>query len=756
MPTVLIPVFSYPPLNTGGTFRLLKFADYLPDAGWTPLVVAPDWSEANIQEGHYDPSLVGRSDVRVERVSIPHEDGPQAGLAAKASAFLRADIAWPYPRLEQKILARCREICRDEEIDIIFASSFPLSIHRIGKKLHREFDIPWVADHRDILDQDDATFAVQSVAVKWCYGLWQKRRLEQEAANSQSAAVVTTVSEGLAERLRTRNRAPVEVITNGFDPNDFSEFTNSKPKNSNLTITYAGSLFGERNPKVFLEGLELFLEKSVEGEKTPSVRVQFFGQSCDQIQPFLAARKKLKDQSDVIVRGGFLPHGEVLKKMAESDVLYLISHPQKGIVTGKIFEYLALGRPILSVPGDGDATDQILAETNAGKVAHTPQEVADALTQWYAEWSQEGTPKNTTREETLERYTRQALAGQLAGILDRVQQRYSAEPLVSIVIPAYNAAPFLERALQSVLDQTYTNYEVVFIDDGSEDDTSSVVERFSEKFGERLRYVHQENAGVSAARNHGIEIARGDWILFFDADDEMLPEMVQSFVKQTAEFPEATVVSGAAIYQRDTGSVRIPPEGKVTTGIVDFLRVSPKHSLTAAKIMARRDLLQQLGGFNTHLRMAEDIDLWGRLACSCPRYSTWCYLDQVVATYHHVHTSAVNTQPAKRWFKGEALPFSEELPEEFPEERRKAFRQFRQHHFLVLATQAALADDFPIVRRLLREAGAEPGNFGWWALSILAYVPGMRLCFQPFRWLLRQVQKRPDSRCFRLIKRLVR
>ncbi len=96
--------------------------------------------------------------------------------------------------------------------------------------------------------------------------------------------------------------------------------------------------------------------------------------------------------------------------------------------------------------------------------------------------------------------------------------------LISIVVPAYNNAPWLSRSLDSLLNQTYENLEIIVVDDGSTDDTGAVLERYTAK-DSRIRAIVQKNSGVTAARIHGVEVSRGDWIGFMDADDEAEPEM---------------------------------------------------------------------------------------------------------------------------------------------------------------------------------------------------------------------------------------
>lgn len=109
-----------------------------------------------------------------------------------------------------------------------------------------------------------------------------------------------------------------------------------------------------------------------------------------------------------------------------------------------------------------------------------------------------------------------------------------SEPKISVVIPTYNRAGCVGDAIDSVLSQTYADYEIIVVDDGSTDETRKTLERY----GDRIRYIHQENAGVSAARNRGIMEARGEWVAFLDSDDEWLPEKLSMQMECLSRHPD--------------------------------------------------------------------------------------------------------------------------------------------------------------------------------------------------------------------------
>jgi glycosyltransferase involved in cell wall biosynthesis len=202
-------------------------------------------------------------------------------------------------------------------------------------------------------------------------------------------------------------------------------------------------------------------------------------------------------------------------------------------------------------------------------------------------------------------------------------------PLVSVVVPAYNVAPFIPTALESVFAQTYAHHEVIVVNDGSPD--TAELERALSPYGERIRYVAQENRGPSAARNTGIRLARGELVAFLDADDALLPIFLEEHVSRALADPASSVFYG------DLETFGDVPEGGPTVmdlnpseGEVDFISlVMQRCNPTLCSVVRRRTLLEH-GLFDETLRRSEDFDLWLRLAHSGIRFN---YTRRVVARY---------------------------------------------------------------------------------------------------------------------------
>lgn len=184
---------------------------------------------------------------------------------------------------------------------------------------------------------------------------------------------------------------------------------------------------------------------------------------------------------------------------------------------------------------------------------------------------------------------------------------------VSVIIATYNAARFLEAAIESVLTQTYKHYEVIVVDDGSTDNTPAIVA----KFGKQCTYLWQANAGPSSARNHGISNSRGEVIAFLDADDAWLPNKLEAQVERLTERPEVGLLD-TAYYLCDEKlyPVRYQPATKLDKNALEDMFENFKTPLTSS-IVVRRELIQKVSGFDVSLRVMEDHDLCLRLAQLC-------------------------------------------------------------------------------------------------------------------------------------------
>lgn len=190
--------------------------------------------------------------------------------------------------------------------------------------------------------------------------------------------------------------------------------------------------------------------------------------------------------------------------------------------------------------------------------------------------------------------------------------------MISVVIPLYNKEKQIAHTLQSVFNQTFQNFEVVIVDDGSTDGSVAEVEKLSDS---RIRLIHQKNAGVSAARNRGIEEAKGDLIAFLDADDEWKPEYLATQYHLSQKYPNCSVFACNYEFRNMEGKVtptiirKLPFTGE--DGILSnyFEVASCSHPpICSISIMVRKSAIQAIGGFPVGIKSGEDLLTWARLA----------------------------------------------------------------------------------------------------------------------------------------------
>ena len=192
-------------------------------------------------------------------------------------------------------------------------------------------------------------------------------------------------------------------------------------------------------------------------------------------------------------------------------------------------------------------------------------------------------------------------------------------PAVSIVIPAYNSAEFLPQALESVWQQTYTDYEVIVIDDGSTDNTREVIEPYIE----RLNYIYQPNQGVAAARNQGIEAARGELIAFLDADDLFLPQKLQQQVAILETQPDVDLVVSGWQVSDETGNIVADVELWHDLPALDLNTWLYWKPVLPSATIIRRSWLQKVGGFPLETVPVEDVECFLRLVAQGCK-AVWC------------------------------------------------------------------------------------------------------------------------------------
>ena len=186
-------------------------------------------------------------------------------------------------------------------------------------------------------------------------------------------------------------------------------------------------------------------------------------------------------------------------------------------------------------------------------------------------------------------------------------------PLVSVIIPTYNRAALVRDAVRSVLEQTFSDFELIVIDDGSTDGTDAVMAGFDDR---RLFYIKQENRGRSAARNRALSRARGRFIAFLDSDDLYLKDKLEKQVAYMDRNPDVDMIYTSAICVDEAGRpldkqiYTAEVEGDIYRQVAFFQPVT----ITLPTVMLRREVLDTIGNFDERMDRFEDTDLWRRIA----------------------------------------------------------------------------------------------------------------------------------------------
>ena len=204
---------------------------------------------------------------------------------------------------------------------------------------------------------------------------------------------------------------------------------------------------------------------------------------------------------------------------------------------------------------------------------------------------------------------------------------------ISVIIPTFNRKETLKRAIQSVVMQSYAPYEIIVIDDGSDDGTK---EWLKDNFP-NVKYIYQMNSGVSSARNKGIKFARGDWIALLDSDDEWLPSKLKDQAKEIELNPAAKFMHTNEIWIRNGVRVNQMKKHKKYGGYIfekclDMCRISP------SSVLIKKDIFDEIGMFDETLKVCEDYDLWLRFASKYPVH----FLDQPLIKKYGGHSDQLS------------------------------------------------------------------------------------------------------------------
>lgn len=301
-------------------------------------------------------------------------------------------------------------------------------------------------------------------------------------------------------------------------------------------------------------------------------------------------------------------------------------------------------------------------------------------------------------------------------------------PKVSVVIPAYNAEEWIARSVESVLRQTIDDWELIVVDDGSQDGTQEVVQKYGD---DRIILTSQPNGGPSSARNRGMAMASGEYIAFLDADDEYAPSFLQRTTSFLDQHSTCCACSTNAIWVRRNGDTfaRDKP-GQIISGaegiVADFLKVRMKNrSFPQIYLVLRAEWLEELGPFDPDVQVGEEEELLLRWIVKGPLG----YINEPLAYYYDNPGSFIKdlkrSTHAKAVLWGKVIPRDDELQVLLPSYRK--FRDLRLFRSAVISVAAGCLDD---AKRIANLWPASPSSLHWWIGHTLVSLP------RPLLWLL--------------------
>ena len=435
MKRVLIITYYWPPSGGSGVQRWLKMSKYLPEYGWQPVIYTTENAEYPI----VDPSLEKDVSSKVEVIRRPifepytfykkflgikQEETVKMGFIEEKekkkswktdlSLWIRGNLFIPDARRwwVKPSVKYLKSYLKAHPVDAIISTGPPHSMHLIAMKLKEELGLPWIADFRDPWTEIDYYHDLH--LTRWADR--KHHRLEKEVL-TKADKVVTVAPDG-AKRLGRIGNRNVRVVYNGFDRDDDATTTVVKPKK--FTITYLGVLSKIQNPEKLWEALgELARECDDFGNK---LQINMIG----QIDSSVVKAIEQHGLSQHVSYSPYIPHDQVSAVHRSSTLLLLLLMPDsepraKGLLTGKLFEYLASGRPILSIgPEDGDAA-RILKETGAGTTVSfgNKEKMKEAIKTLYNKYLEGDLANNTN--PTVEQYSRRNLAGEIVKLLQQIQ-----------------------------------------------------------------------------------------------------------------------------------------------------------------------------------------------------------------------------------------------------------------------------------------------------------------------------------------------
>ena len=435
MKRVLIITYYWPPSGGSGVQRWLKMSKYLPEYGWQPVIYTTENAEYPVMDPSLEKDVCPEAEVIRRPIVEPYSfykkflgikkeetikvgfasETKKTGWKAKLSLWARGNLFIPDARCwwVKPSVKYLKRYLKDHPVDAIVSTGPPHSMHLIAMKLKEALGIPWIADFRDPWTEID--FYDELHLSRWADR--KQHRLERKVLTE--ADKVVTVSWDWARGLGRIGNRNVRVIQNGFDwqTKPALECTLLSPE---FTLTHIGVIGPARNAPTLWQALQE-IKTQVE-DFSKNLRINLIGQ-VDQSVIHSMEACGLMENTQIIAH---VPHDEVRQIQESSQVLLLLVNNApnaQGILTGKLYEYLASGRPILAIgPEDGDAA-RLLRETQAGSTVgfDNKEKMKEVILDYYQRYKENNLPTNDT--SSIEKYSRKSLAKDYVQLLNTLHEQ---------------------------------------------------------------------------------------------------------------------------------------------------------------------------------------------------------------------------------------------------------------------------------------------------------------------------------------------
>jgi glycosyltransferase involved in cell wall biosynthesis len=409
MHRVLVVSYLFPPMGGVGVQRTLKFVKYLRDFGWDPLVL----TARPPGNGLRDPALLNElpesiSVTRTSALLLPQKlPWRMREIFTRWILTIDEQVGW----LPFAVHAGQR-IIREKNVDLIYSTSAPYTDHLVALRLQKQARLPWVADFRDPW--------VGNANLHFATPLHRRIIEQKERQVIMRAGHVLVVSPPMADsftsRIKSGAASHFTCLPNGYDADDFAHNLPAPRERDRFTLVYTGSFYAHgRSSRSILEAFRV----AIQSGRIPrqSLCLRLIGNIGKATQAWIAEL----GLGDIVEASGFVPHAQSISHLLAADALLLVigdAPDSAGVYTGKLFEYLAAGKPILCLANAGVAAD-LVVNTRTGRFV-SPEDVGlitDSLVDMFQAW-QAGQLRITPDLELIRSFERKQLTGRLAGIFD--------------------------------------------------------------------------------------------------------------------------------------------------------------------------------------------------------------------------------------------------------------------------------------------------------------------------------------------------